>query len=447
MLAILTTQNDETGTPRILYRIGGQSLLERHARLLKKRGLSEIVVLGEANAALVGEAFRLVKRLALPPIRLRPNLDALLATLDGENDLVLLDGACLYDERLLEDLTAQKGEAVVAVPADALASGLRQGLSKLTQDGKTYAIENAARLSATRLAGHSREESGQSFGALLAQVLQSEPTLLFDVSQRPTYSYELRRHEPYLFLPIHRASDNAAAKHALLNAAQKSVLDWPAWYLHRPIEKFIIYHLCEWPITPNQLTVLNNVVAFLGVYLFASGHLGWALVAALSVGVLDGLDGKQARVKVMTSKVGRLEEVFDKIYENGWYLAMAYWLSEQGYGLMPYIGFALIFFCNMADIIIGLVFTARRGRQLDDYGPFERRFRLVSGRRNTYIWTLVPFVAVSLATQSAAAFFAGFATITVYALLTVAVRRARLVKHLCEPPSAAPAPSESIRLG
>jgi Phosphatidylglycerophosphate synthase len=37
---------------------------------------------------------------------------------------------------------------------------------------------------------------------------------------------------------------------------------------------------------------------------------------ALIVGVLDGLDGKLARLKLETSKAGKLEHLFDALFEN-----------------------------------------------------------------------------------------------------------------------------------
>ena len=400
--------------------------------MLTKAGLTRLLVFGPARQDLTAEVRRLGRLRRLAPVELHDTPEALLAASAGQEALLVLDGSCLQDERLLHDLVGSPREAVAAWPFATLAPALQERLAPFGINAQSYAPARIARLAGGRLDLEAARTLLSGDDAFWLGLFKRDPALLFDVAEQNTYSYELRRHEPYFFLPVQTEGDNPAAKRALLDAAQKSVLDWPAWYLHRPIEKAIIYRLCEFPITPNQLTVLNNLVAFWGVYLFAVGDLFWAMIAALAVGVLDGLDGKQARVKVMTSKIGQIEEVLDKIYENGWYLAIAYWLNGQGFGLAPYFLFGILFACNMADILIGLVFKARRGVQLDDYGPFERSFRVFSGRRNTYIWTLVPFALVSLVSGQSLSFYWGFIVITVYAVLTVAVRRQRLITHLKE---------------
>ena len=70
-----------------------------------------------------------------------------------------------------------------------------------------------------------------------------------------------------------------------------------------PIENFLVSLLCKTPITPNQLTATTNIAAW-GDLPFYPGRLGWGTILALVVGVLDGLDGKQARVKIKASKLG-----------------------------------------------------------------------------------------------------------------------------------------------
>ena len=100
--------------------------------------------------------------------------------------------------------------------------------------------------------------------------------------------------------------------------------------VHGPIENFLISRLCRTAITPNQLTLITNVVAWGATFLFASGHLGWGTIVALAVGILDGLDGKQARVKVETSKIGKLEHWFDAFFEHSWWIAIAYYLQTSG---------------------------------------------------------------------------------------------------------------------
>jgi hypothetical protein len=107
---------------------------------------------------------------------------------------------------------------------------------------------------------------------------------------------------------------------------QKGSLDLPA-LVHAPIEKFLISYLCRTSITPHQLTIAWIVLACATTILFALGHLIWGIVLALVVGILDGLDGKQARIKVETSKSGTLEHRFDSLFEVAWPSALAYHFS------------------------------------------------------------------------------------------------------------------------
>ncbi len=429
---IAATAPTESGSgPRALIRIGGITLLERQVRILRKAGVSEaLVVAAGRDEALQAEMDRLASlkmrlRLTWPGADGRLDLDGTFAANDNAPWL-LLDGASLFDERLSNSFGESADEQVALLPESVAASGDAARGLKLELGGKSYIFNGVARLRAGRIGALKPEKGDAWLAELLKSVVSDSPDALVDTATLPTYHYDMRRDVPYLWLPISRPGDNPAAKRELLNHAQKSVLDWPAWYIHRPIEKWIVYHICEWSITPNQLTLINNIVAFAAAYAFAVGALVPAMAGALAVGILDGLDGKQARVKMMTSEFGRIEEVLDKIYENTWYWAMAYYLSNQGYGQMPYILFGILFFCNMADIYVGLVMKKRRNIQLDDAGDFERRFRVISGRRNTYIWTLIPFLL-------AGAYYPGYWMMTAYGVLTLSVRIWRLKVRLAQP--------------
>jgi len=100
--------------------------------------------------------------------------------------------------------------------------------------------------------------------------------------------------------------------------------------VHGPIEDFLYLASLEDGDHAHQLTVMTNVVAWGATFLFATGRLGWGTILALAVGVLDGLDGKQARVKIETSKVGKLEHWFDAFFENSWWIALAYTSNTLG---------------------------------------------------------------------------------------------------------------------
>jgi hypothetical protein len=122
-----------------------------------------------------------------------------------------------------------------------------------------------------------------------------------DIAGRDWHHVAMRRQLRPLWFPAPVPEQQKHAEKLLIQAAQKGCLDFPA-IVHGPIENFLISHLCRTSITPNQLTLITNIVAWAATFCFASGHLGWGAILALAVGILDGLDGKQARVKIQTSR-------------------------------------------------------------------------------------------------------------------------------------------------
>jgi len=136
--------------------------------------------------------------------------------------------------------------------------------------------------------------------------------------------------------------------------------------------------------------------------------------------VLDGVDGKQARVKQMMSRLGGiLEHLCDSIYEYAWQFAIGFRLAGQGHGGVPY-GMALfIVGVDMAEKVLLTLFERKRGMSLNVYSPFDRAFRIIVGRRNTYMWTLIPFVVFD-------ALWVGYWVIAVYALMTLLERACRV---------------------
>jgi phosphatidylglycerophosphate synthase len=408
--------------------------MERAARQLAKAGAVEIFVVCGANEEALREAQRLNSlKLKSKTTGVESLNDEPFASLPSNEEFLVLHASLVVDDRLVPEIAKRPAGSVAAFAAEDMNFKAAQIMPVFDAGGSLMYFGGAAKLYKNDVRGFATEFADDSDSRRTKSPIdapQSCKLTFVDVGKLPSYSYDLRRLQPYLFMAITSAGDNPSAKKALLDAAQKSVLDWPAWYIHRPIEKWIIYRLCEYSITPNQLTVVNNVAAFAAAYFFAVGAIVPAMLLALSVGVLDGLDGKQARVKVMTSEIGRIEEVFDKIYENAWYLAIAYYLVKAGFAVEPYALFGLIFFLNMLDVAIGLFYKRKRGVQLDDAGEFERKFRVISGRRNTYIWTLLPFAAATALTGSAAYMRAGFAVVAGYAALTVGVRLARLFFRL-----------------
>ena len=247
--------------------------------------------------------------------------------------VLVLRGDAVFDARLLQIVAAQKesvGLAHLAIPP------LLQPLvaSANVLHGKFCGAASSSQL------GFRPDWSVRD---VLRDNLEQQNIAALDVAAQPVYSATLRPELRPFWFPAPSATNKKLAERLLLNSAQKGTLDFPAW-VHAPIENFLISKLARRSITPNQLTVLSNIVAWIATILFATGHLVSGIVLALVVGVLDGLDGKQARIKVETSKSGNLEHWFDGLFEiscgSRWHITFG---SRESYLMLSIICFC---FCS-----------------------------------------------------------------------------------------------------
>ena len=102
-----------------------------------------------------------------------------------------------------------------------------------------------------------------------------------------------------------------------------------AAYIHGPIEAAIISLLCKTRITPNQITIGGFIIGCSATAAFALGRVGVGILAALISGIVEGLDGKLARVKIETTKHGKWEHHLDYFIENSWWAAIAFTLWRR----------------------------------------------------------------------------------------------------------------------
>ena len=187
------------------------------------------------------------------------------------------------------------------------------------------------------------------------------------------------------WVDVDTKKDIERAKKLLAEHSQKKrgASDFVAHYLNRPIENKIVYLISDSRITPNQVTILTNVLAYIVTALFFFGHLLTGAILTFVVGIVDGLDGKLARICGCSTKLGLMEHVFDLLYEFSWLIALAFFLSRSQ-DSMPLV----LTVCSITFIAFYRFcydqFGRAMGVSLDVYGRFERAFRRVAGRRNVY---------------------------------------------------------------
>ena len=224
--------------------------------------------------------------------------------------------------------------------------------------------------------------------ALFAELAKSAAGVrieVIDAATEPAYITSQRRDVRPVWFPAPETERSRLAESVLHDAIQNGVLDLPA-RAHAPIESWIVRRLCKTSIRPNQVTFVTMLVGLAVTLLLASGHLWLGTGLALAVGVLDGIDGKLARLKVETTELGKWEHALDYAIELSWWTALAHYFSVHGLASRSWVlGLLLV----GSDLIARAAKSAVKkttGRNLDDVGRFDRRFRLVAGRRNIYIW-------------------------------------------------------------
>jgi phosphatidylglycerophosphate synthase len=246
---------------------------------------------------------------------------------------------------------------------------------------------------------------GEILGHLRRDTLRSAASPadvpVISIDSFPTYSREQRGEVPVHLLRVASEHDAEHAWRALLEHVDKRTKDLPAVLFDPPVENFIVRRLAPTRVTPNQVTVFTTVLGFFVAWLFLRGWLLTGVLLAIAVEVLDGVDGKLARLKHMTSKLGELEHVLDFFYENSWWLALGAGFAARG---EPWAWPAALMLCaaDLADNFAYLFFARRvagaqdggappRSDNLDEATPLLSRFRLIAGRRNIYIWMMLPF--------------------------------------------------------
>ena len=354
-------------SPDALIELCGISLIERLLRTLQRSGLKKAVVLSATPKEIMQHLARPLPHRAKVALEIRSRasgpltVEQLVHAWPGvARNVLLLRGDYVFDRRLIELLDVQSGGT---------------------------ALVDSSAVGAAFLASAWTKANSGPLEKALRQGLENGTIESLDLASVSWYHSGMRRELPPYWFAAPALEDRGLAERVLLNAAQKGTQDFPA-LVHAPIETFLVSYLSKTAVTPNQLTLFSNIVAWGATLLFATGHLAWGTALALSVGILDGLDGKQARLKVETSEAGKLEHWFDALFENSWWIALAwsFQFSGQLHGAFRYL--LLLLGAEAAGGLAKWSIIHYRGRLIDELSGFDRAFRLVAGRRNIHVWIL-----------------------------------------------------------
>jgi phosphatidylglycerophosphate synthase len=394
--------------PDALTELCGVNLLERLLRILQRLGFRRAIVFSSTPEIIGAE---LAKRswarqqitAQLVPTAAKP-VTAHQILEQGQTARFLIVPANVYcDRRLLAALSARKSSTVL------VDSSPPQFVQHLIQNPSGPALVTRDFLLTCSDCAPVLEELKQKTDTCEIDTV--------DAAKVDDYIVGMRRHVRPLCFPA--AQERRLAERIVLDAAQNGTLDLPA-YIHAPIETAIISLLCKTRITPNQITIGGFIIGCSATSAFALGHVGLGILAALIFGIVDGLDGKQSRVKVETTELGKWEHHLDDLIEYSWWTAIAFQLWRSGLFPNVFYFFALLIGSHVLDHLARRRTKMAKGRLLDDVAPFDRAFRLIAARRNVYVWILACGFLLGAFPQS-------YAVICGWAAFSAAVHLARSI--------------------
>jgi len=364
--------------PEALIELCGVNLLERSLRILQRLGFRHAIVFSTTpeivGAELAKRSWAREQVIAdLVPRANGPVTAQLLLAQIPSDRFLIVPGDVYCDSRLLAALCAKDSSAALvdSNPPEFARSLIRNpcGPALVTREF-VVALSPAA-----------------PFFAELKDKVDTGKIDTIDAAVEDDYIVTMRRRVRSVCFPALPEQNHRLAEWIILDSAQKGTLDLPA-YIHAPIETGIISVLCKTRITPNQITIAGFIIGCGATAAFALGHMGLGILAALIFGIVDGLDGKQSRVKIEMTERGKWEHHLDYLIENSWWLAIAFVLWRSGQFPNVFYFLALLIGSHLLDEFAKRRAKMVKRRLLDDVTPFDRAFRLIAARRNVYVWIL-----------------------------------------------------------
>lgn len=334
--------------------------------------------------------------------------------------VVLLRGDWLFDERLVLALI-ESPEDRLLVAADGSPVAARVGEALLDE-------------------AHAALTGRLPAGSVSGSLRRVGPDELV-----PSYSHELRKHEPAILVPLAGAAAGPLERR-LYDASYKGITDFVTKYVWPTPALPVVRFCARAGISPNAVTIASWVLVGAALWLFAEGSFGPGLAAAWLMTFLDTVDGKLARVTLRSSRIGHvLDHGLDIVHPPFWWAAWGLALPDA-----PWLGPAIAAAVGgyVVHRLIEGVFLASFGVEIHAWRPIDARFRLITTRRN-------PNLVLLTAGWAAGRPDLGFALVAFWTVASIlfhlvrlaqaglAVRRGEAIRGCYEPgeidPGSAPA--------
>jgi phosphatidylglycerophosphate synthase len=391
--------------PMVNQRLWGLTLLERNLRELDKLGCTDVVVASTSERAPQAHFCHPLPaslRVTFVEIDASQPFASLCAALRQRDEPILaLEGHALNDSRVLRQFMVASSSCALISPHGTRPAG-------------------AAVFRASDLPFFPDGACG-SLTSLVMTMLQQGHLPPFDVYHFATYIEGMRRHVPPYLLLIETPDEVSEADAMLRQRAHKGVLELVGKYIHPPLEFGAVRLLAYTPVTPNQITVFWLALAALVAFLFSQGQLFSGALLAAAIGVLDGIDGKLARLTLRFSKVGDvLDHIGGAIYDAIWYLALGWYFSQGDWSSTAAVFTIILVLSYSLERIVSGIFSKLHQTSIHDYTPLDESIRLVISRMNNNVWCLMIGVALGFARET-------FYVISVWMLLTATWHTLRLI--------------------
>lgn len=434
--------------PKGLVELLGLSLLERVILTAKQAGICEfLVVTGYLKNKMkreLGDGSKYgvkVSYIENTEWRRGNGVSVLKAKESLKENFILLMSDHIFDDRILRKLASSelRSSVVLAVdrreplPGDTVVLERKGKIVKIGKGiEKSNCVDTGIFLCSPKIFSYVEEaikEGREELAAGIARAAKNRDAQVFDIAKIESYASKMRKEITPWWIDIDTEQDLGRAEKIIIENASKNPSDALACYIHKPVEKRLVSWMASFDITPNQVTILVNVLAYGVAALFFLGYLLPASILTFVVGIADGLDGKLARVKLRTSRLGSLEHSFDLLFEFSWFIALSWYLFRSTDSSAPlvlciFIILFIAFYRHVYD-----QFRRAMDKSLDDSGGFERKFRRIAGRRNLYnIPILVGVLLVPFYSLDALIYSLVF--ILLHSGTTAVVYSLRAMKHM-----------------
>ena len=354
--------------PFAFRKLWGMTLLERNLRMVERLGARTIHVLVlPENERLAGK--RRFPALTEPSVQAATErsiqvIAGLVEQLDGP--VLVLEAIGLYDRRLIARLWQ------TATPAAGT-----QG---------SQALEATALLIRAGLLNGVAKETTRTWRGAAASLLQVPGVRQIDLDAMESRVSLLRKTVPPEVIRIDDAPALRRADRYLRALAGKGINDLMGEFVHPPIEFFLTRLAAHTPLTPNAVSYLIVLLSLAGLYFFAVGQFWTGIAVNLVRGVVDGVDGKLARLTLRESKNGNLlDHGTDTAYLPLLFLALGYALSGGDPLSTPAIATYILQVCYWFNRVFSSWFRTFLGVDESEFRALDRVVRRFQPKRNNFI--------------------------------------------------------------